>query len=88
MTLGKKLKVLLRDRRATVVAEKAGIHPNTLNNYVNHGNIPPSNVALLLARILCVDASWLIDETQDFPAIPCKNPMLPTLPITSQTVAA
>ena len=86
MTMRRKLKALLADRRATVIAQRAGIHPVTLSSYVARGAMPSAGVAVSLADALGVDVGWLIDDRQGWPPILSKNPTVPPAPI--QTAAA
>ena len=82
MTFQKKIKVLLADRKVYVIAGRIGIHPVTLSNYLNENRKanPSAETVNRLARILSVDAGWLMDSEREWPPVPCKNPILPPNP--------
>lgn len=84
MTLQRKLKALLRDRKQKAVAEQVGIHAVTLGTYVNHGVTPSSDIAFRLAQVLGVDLSWLLDDSQSWPVVPAKHPTFPPAPETAK----
>ncbi len=75
MSIGKRIKQLRVDRGLgqAVLADKLGIHSNSLRQYENDKRVPDANVIRLLAEIFCVDAAWLIGvdtpKTVDMPTI-------------------
>ena len=86
MTIHQKIAALMRDRRHRVIAERVGVNFSTLYLY-SKDTMPRADIAAKLARVLGVDGGWLIDDEQNWPPIPCKNPIVPTLPTPETSVA-
>jgi hypothetical protein len=77
MTLARKIKTLMQDRRLGVIAKQVGVHPATLCGYRSGQYMPACDIALRLAEALNVDPGWLIDDRQGWPPVPAKNPNFP-----------
>jgi transcriptional regulator with XRE-family HTH domain len=67
-----KLERLIREKGLgqTDVAEKAGISPTAMSNYLNRGSTPGVDSALRLARALGCSLEWLVDDSMDWDAPP------------------
>jgi transcriptional regulator with XRE-family HTH domain len=84
MTFAEKLNALMHDKRVGITAERIGIHPVTLNDYRRGKFMPKSETAAKLARVLGVDLTWLLDESQAWPPVPAKKPYFPPAPETAK----
>ena len=73
MPLHEKLKLLLADRRITVIAKRAGVQPITVHQYKSGRCEPSRKVAVKLAALLGVSVGWLLDDSQGFPPV-LSNP--------------
>jgi len=73
MTIADKLKRLTEERIKSKVCRRAGLPAQTINAIIFKRYTPRADVALRLARALEVDVRWLIDDEQDFPAVPAAS---------------
>jgi hypothetical protein len=67
MTLHEKLARLTELSHKSAVSRRAGLHPTTLWRIIKTGQSPSVDVALALAKALCVDPGWLIDDARQWP---------------------
>lgn len=67
MRFGEKLDRLTAHANKSKIAIEAGLPATAISDYINKGNVPRSDKALVLARALKVPLEWLVDDTQGFP---------------------
>lgn len=60
-----KLAKLTEERDKRKLSLEAGLPPTAVSNYISKANIPRSDTALKLARILNVPVEWFIDDSDD-----------------------
>jgi hypothetical protein len=70
MTIYEKLERLTRFSNKKALAEAAGLGPSALHNILaRKGGCITTKTATALARVLGIDAGWLVDDRKPWPPV-------------------
>ena len=77
MTIHEKLSRLTKMCHKAAVATRAGLSPATLSSILTRKAGVSITSARSLARVLCVDVGWLIDDSRGWPPVRTDEPADP-----------
>ncbi len=69
MTIIEKLRKFGETHNLSAIATQAKMSPQTLHGYLHQDRVPRADIALRLAKVLCVDPMWLLDESTEWPPV-------------------